>query len=445
MDLRVSGKDLIKNHLTMSLYNHAEIWADDPSKWPRSFFTNGHILVDAQKMSKSEGNFLMLQGSVTGTGPKGDGNMTWSADSVRFTLCDGGDGLDDANFDSKVANQAVLRLTTEAEWIKEMVAAADGGELRAGAPSFMDRVLLNRVDACVAACDAQYAAMRFKLALKEGFYEMQKARNEYRDYHARAELPMHVDVVKRFVVAQVLMLAPITPHVCDYLWRTVVPEAWPGRAGFPTVVLARFPEAGAVDRDLLAVADYLMDAITTFRANIDRAKNPKKKKKKKKGKKGAAPAPAAPAAPAPTLDGAVICVRKSFPAWRCELMDFLAAHYDADGNAFPKDIMRSLGAAVKQSETMKKEKKKLMKVAAFVQAEAKSGKGADAFRKEMPFSEAQVITDNLDYVTRMLDLVKLDVLDADDEKDAALAKGATNAQDGATPGKPGFHVFSTGK
>ena len=127
MDLRVSGKDLIKNHLTMSLYNHAEIWADDASKWPRSFFTNGHILVDAQKMSKSEGNFLMLQGSVTGTGPKGDGNMTWSADSVRFTLCDGGDGLDDANFDSKVANQAVLRLTTEAEWIKEMVAAADGG------------------------------------------------------------------------------------------------------------------------------------------------------------------------------------------------------------------------------------------------------------------------------------------------------------------------------
>lgn len=26
MDLRVSGKDLIPNHLTMSLYNHAAIW-----------------------------------------------------------------------------------------------------------------------------------------------------------------------------------------------------------------------------------------------------------------------------------------------------------------------------------------------------------------------------------------------------------------------------------
>jgi len=26
MDLRCSGKDLIKNHLTMSLFNHAAIW-----------------------------------------------------------------------------------------------------------------------------------------------------------------------------------------------------------------------------------------------------------------------------------------------------------------------------------------------------------------------------------------------------------------------------------
>lgn len=26
MDLRVSAKDLIRNHLTMSLFNHAAIW-----------------------------------------------------------------------------------------------------------------------------------------------------------------------------------------------------------------------------------------------------------------------------------------------------------------------------------------------------------------------------------------------------------------------------------
>ena len=34
MNLRVSGKDLIQNHLTMALFNHAAIW--DESKWRRA-------------------------------------------------------------------------------------------------------------------------------------------------------------------------------------------------------------------------------------------------------------------------------------------------------------------------------------------------------------------------------------------------------------------------
>jgi leucyl-tRNA synthetase len=52
LDLRVSGKDLIGNHLTMSLYNHTAIWPDQPEMWPRSFFTNGHVMIDHEKMSK---------------------------------------------------------------------------------------------------------------------------------------------------------------------------------------------------------------------------------------------------------------------------------------------------------------------------------------------------------------------------------------------------------
>lgn len=54
LDLRVSAKDLIPNHLTMCLYNHAEIWSDRPEMWPRSIYNNGHIMVDKEKMSKSK-------------------------------------------------------------------------------------------------------------------------------------------------------------------------------------------------------------------------------------------------------------------------------------------------------------------------------------------------------------------------------------------------------
>lgn len=43
-DLRTSGKDLIQNHLTFSMYTHTAIWPKE--KWPKSFRTNGHLLLN---------------------------------------------------------------------------------------------------------------------------------------------------------------------------------------------------------------------------------------------------------------------------------------------------------------------------------------------------------------------------------------------------------------
>ena len=137
LDLRVSAKDLIPNHLTMCLYNHAEIWKDRPEMWPRGIYCNGHIMVDAEKMSKSKGNFLMLLECV----------QEYSADATRFALADAGDSLEDANFDRSVANQAVTYLFCEEEWIRAVVLEAQQGRLRDGGAEllFMDRVFANEV------------------------------------------------------------------------------------------------------------------------------------------------------------------------------------------------------------------------------------------------------------------------------------------------------------
>lgn len=101
MDLRCSGKDLIRNHLTMSLFNHAAIWKDDASKWPKSIFCNGWILVDGKKMAKSEGNFFTIEDIVTKFG----------ADASRFACAEAGDSLDDANFMIKNADEAILKMS----------------------------------------------------------------------------------------------------------------------------------------------------------------------------------------------------------------------------------------------------------------------------------------------------------------------------------------------
>jgi len=57
-DLRVSGKDLIQNHLTFCLYNHTAIWGSRQN--PGAFRCNGHLLLNSDKMSKSTGNFMTL-------------------------------------------------------------------------------------------------------------------------------------------------------------------------------------------------------------------------------------------------------------------------------------------------------------------------------------------------------------------------------------------------
>lgn len=50
VDLRVSGKDLIQNHLTYFLYNHTAIWPDQPELWPKGIRANGHLLLNSAKV-----------------------------------------------------------------------------------------------------------------------------------------------------------------------------------------------------------------------------------------------------------------------------------------------------------------------------------------------------------------------------------------------------------
>jgi leucyl-tRNA synthetase len=103
-DIRSSAKDLVPNHLTFALYNHAAIFPKD--KWPLSMRTNGHLMLNGKKMSKSTGNSLTLREAIEKFG----------ADATRLSLADAGDGLEDANFEEKTANANILRVHTLLGW-----------------------------------------------------------------------------------------------------------------------------------------------------------------------------------------------------------------------------------------------------------------------------------------------------------------------------------------
>lgn len=86
MDVRSSGKDLIPNHLTFCIYIHAALFPE--KHWPRAIRTNGHLMLNGKKMSKSTGNFLTMH----------DATKKYGADAMRLSLADAGDEISDAKW-----------------------------------------------------------------------------------------------------------------------------------------------------------------------------------------------------------------------------------------------------------------------------------------------------------------------------------------------------------
>ena len=83
-DLRVSGKDLIYNHLVMMIY-HGIIFGE--IFLPKEYRVNGYVRVNGEKMSKSLGNFITIEQALE----------KYPKDSLMMLLMEAGDGVNDAN------------------------------------------------------------------------------------------------------------------------------------------------------------------------------------------------------------------------------------------------------------------------------------------------------------------------------------------------------------
>lgn len=157
LDSRVSGKDLINNHLLFFLYHHNALF--EQNNQPRSIRVNGHLMLNGEKMSKSTGNFLTLRDAV----------KKYGADATRIVLADAGDGIEDANLDESVANATILRVYELRKWCHE---TAHDEQLREGDMSLFDKMFLSELHSLVLQTTKHYEATMFKLALKTGFYDL---------------------------------------------------------------------------------------------------------------------------------------------------------------------------------------------------------------------------------------------------------------------------------
>ncbi|XP_067623331.1 leucine--tRNA ligase, cytoplasmic [Eurosta solidaginis] len=382
LDLRVSGKDLINNHLTFMLYNHTAIWPNDKDKWPLGVRVNGHLLLNSAKMSKSDGNFLNLYEAVE----------KFSADGTRLCLADSGDSVEDANFVVSTADAGILRLYTFIEWVKEMLASRT--LLRKGAPNtFNDKVFISEMNLKTHETDENYRKMLFKEALRSGFYELQLARDKYRELCGVQG--MHEELVLEFIRRQALLMAPVCPHVADYVWGLL--------GNTQSIVQAHWPSVGEINEINIKCSEYLMEAAHAFRLNLKTLLQVRGK-----GGKEKAVDPSSVVRP----NSALIWVAKTYPPWQCCVLDTLHELYTQENGKFPEN--KIIAATLQRKEELKKFAKRVMPFAQMIREKVESGKGVEALAVNLEFDERGVLLSNLEYLKNTLDLDNIEVKYTDD-------------------------------
>eukprot|EP00056_Hartaetosiga_gracilis_P022489 m.30897 g.30897 ORF g.30897 m.30897 type:complete len:1042 (-) comp9675_c0_seq1:131-3256(-) len=390
MDLRVSGKDLVPNHLTYSLYNHCAIW-DDEKMWPRAFRANGHLLLNGKKMSKSEGNFLTLYQALD----------KYGTDATRMSLADAGDGVDDANFEEKAANANVLRLHKELEWVNETIQSLD--TMRTGDMTLLaDRVFINEINSAIVTSQEAYEGLNFRDALKYGFFNLQAARDRYRKVVTQDGSNVHRDLVMRFIEVQTVILSPICPHICEHIWKLI---------GKNTSILnACYPVGDEVDDVLLMSGRYLDSVEIDVRKRVDKLTSGKKKIE---------------------VNEVTLFVAKTYPPWQEKVLAYLRENFNGEVEGDDKmPDMKTASKHFKSDDELKAHKKKLMPFVAMKRSEALS-RGIDALSATVPFDEMAVLTESQQFLQSAIG--KTIIVKPVDEADEKI-RGSTS------PGQPSIVV-----
>ncbi|KAI3878322.1 hypothetical protein MKX03_021782 [Papaver bracteatum] len=169
-DLRVSGKELIQNHLT---FTYTAPLAQQYS--PRGFRCNGHFMLNSEKISQ----------------------VYWKFQDTSFALADAGDGMDDANFVSNTSISVIV--TKEISWMEEILDYESS--LRPGPPSTCAE-FPNEINIAVTETEKNFNEYMFQDALQTGY--LQSA------------------------------ITPICPHYAEYVWRKLLKkDSFTIKAGWP--------------------------------------------------------------------------------------------------------------------------------------------------------------------------------------------------------------------
>jgi len=234
VDSRHSADELIKNHLSFFVFNHVALFPEE--HLPRRIVTNGLVMMEGKKMSKSFGNILPLRKAI----------REYGADVVRFSVVAGADLAQDTNFEKSVAEGVRGRIE---HLFSLLEYAHEDGDGR------MERWLKSRMSRRLAALPGLYEKLEMRALAQNVFYEVM---HDLQWYLKRAGKPK----LRWFFQNWAVIVSPFMPHISEEIWETV------GGKGF--VIDAEFPKCSEkmvdanleMGEELVSMVRYDVEKIT---------------------------------------------------------------------------------------------------------------------------------------------------------------------------------------
>ena len=231
VDQYVGGVEHAVMHLLYSRFV-TKVLADVDLLDHREPFTNlvtqGMVLLDGSKMSKSKGNVVSPQRIVE----------EYGADTARLFTMQAAQPERDFDWTEEGVQSSHAFLTRLVEAVESFAGTEFEGE-RDAVAEYVER----EIDATVATACEDFETLTFNTALREA-RELAGLLSRYREEH-----DTHGPTVEAGLRTVVKLLAPVTPHVAEELWEALGGEGFVVESEWPTP--ERDPEELALARDLV--------------------------------------------------------------------------------------------------------------------------------------------------------------------------------------------------
>jgi len=348
-------------------------------------------------MSKSTGNFLTLVQAIE----------QFSADGMRLCLADCGDGVEDANFVTKNADSALLRLYTYLEFCEMVASKSSDLALRENPErNENDKMFEAVLHHAMRTTEANFEAVNFKEAVKSGVFELMAAKDTY--VAICGERGMNYDLLMKYIRFQTIVLTPITPHLCEHIWQKVL-----GRdSSICTTLWPVVHPQNDAERSLIDGWNFFQHAARDMRLKY-KSQLQAIEKKRAKGKVEAEPC------------HVNLYVAETLPMWQSTAIEVIKTNLGPNGE-WPEMKVISSALSPKQRPELKKFAKKMMPFVAMLK-DGYTRDGIAALTFTCSFDQTKILELNHDYmIPKELESMKI----------LPVSQASESIQNEASPGKP---------